>query len=85
VRAQPRGRSGSPDRPFSALDLRLALAVFGLVVSIAFGLLFFRRGQPLIGAVSMLLAVTAVVDVIVIQLRRGARRAAQRDAPPHQH
>ena len=67
----------------SALDLRLALAGFGLVVSTAFGLFFFRGGHPLFGAVSMLLAVTALVDLIVIQLRRGARRAARRDPPPH--
>jgi hypothetical protein len=83
MRAQPRGRLGTTDRPYSALNLRLALAFFGLAVSGAFGLLFLREGHVLFGALSMLLAVTAVVDVVVIQLRRNARRKAQLDGRPH--
>jgi hypothetical protein len=82
MRAQPRGRAGTTDRPFSALDLRLALAVFGLVVSAACAVLFFRGGHLLFAALSILLAAIAVVDLLVIQLRRKARRTAQRDTPP---
>jgi hypothetical protein len=74
MRAQPRGREGTPDRPYSALNLRLALAAFGLIVSMALAVLAFRRGYPLLGWLSVLVAVTAVVDLLVVQSRRSARR-----------
>jgi hypothetical protein len=74
MRAQPRGREGTPDRPYSALNLRLALAVFGLVVSLALAVLAFRSGYALLAGLALLVAVTAVVDLLVIQSRRSARR-----------
>jgi hypothetical protein len=74
MRAQPRGREGTPDRPYSALNLRLTLAAFGLVVALALAVLAFRSGHAVLGGLSLLVAVTAVVDLVVIQSRRSARR-----------
>jgi membrane protein YdbS with pleckstrin-like domain len=82
MRAQPRGREGTPERPYSALNLRLALAAFGLIVSIAFAVVAFRGGYALLGSLSVLLAVTAVVDLLVIQFRRSARRRTGRRENP---
>jgi hypothetical protein len=82
MRAQPRGREGTPERPYSALNLRLALAAFGLIVSIAFAVVAFRGGYALLGWLSVLLAVTAVVDLLVIQFRRSARRRTSRRENP---
>jgi Flp pilus assembly protein TadB len=82
MRAQPRGRQGTPERPYSALNLRLALAAFGLVVSLAGAVLAFGRGYSVLGLLSALVAVTAVVDLVVVQSRRRARRRARRGAHP---
>lgn len=78
MRSQPRGREGTPEHPYSALNLRLALAAFGLVISTALAVVAFSGGYALLGWLSVLVAVTAVVDLLVIQFRRSARRRASR-------
>jgi hypothetical protein len=76
---QPRGRRGTVGRPYSALNLRLALAAFGLVVSVVFAVLLLRAGITFFGWLFIALAVVAVVDLVVVQLRRRARRHAEGD------
>jgi Flp pilus assembly protein TadB len=66
-------REGTHEHPRSALNLRLALATFGLVVCTAFAVAAFWVGIPVLGAVLVLLAVVAVVDLVVVG-RRVARR-----------
>ncbi len=57
----------------SALTLRLVLAVFGLVVSVAGGFVFLAAGLPVWTAVALfVLGAVALVDIVVI-LRRKAR------------
>ena len=77
MRAQPRGRRGTPDRPYTALDLRLVLAAFGLVASAVFALLLFWFGDDLLGWALVLVAATAAADLVVVQRRRSARRRAR--------
>jgi hypothetical protein len=57
----------------SALTLRLVLAVFGLVVCVAGGVLFLAADLPVWAAVALfVLAAIALVDLVVI-VRRKAR------------
>jgi membrane protein implicated in regulation of membrane protease activity len=57
----------------SALTLRLVLAVFGLVVCVAGGIVFLAAGLPVWTAVLLfVLAAVALVDIGVI-IRRKAR------------
>jgi hypothetical protein len=77
IGAQPPGRRGTVDEPFSALNLRLVLAVFGFVVCTLLSIWLFRAGLPVPGWLLAAWAVVAVVDVVVVQLRRRARRRAE--------
>ena len=74
---------GSADHPLSALNLRLALSVFGVVVSVALAIVAWaadRRG----GAVALgVLALVALVNAIVVQRRRIARRRTERGEGHH--
>ena len=71
---QPRGRRGTVGHAYSPLNLRLVLALFGLVSSVVFAVLAFRADLPLFGWLFVGLAAVAAVDLVVIQLRRRARR-----------
>lgn len=64
---------------YSALNLRLALALFGLVTSLIFGVLVWIAGYPVPAVILFILAAVAAVDLIVIQRRRMARH---REEPP---
>ncbi|MBF9128722.1 hypothetical protein I0C86_06930 [Plantactinospora sp. S1510] len=79
ARPQPRGAKGTVGRPYSALNLRLALASFGLVICVVLGVLAARADQPVLAAVLGVFALVAVVDLVVVQRRRAARR---REEPP---
>jgi uncharacterized membrane protein YqjE len=66
--------------PYSALNLRLALALFGVVsmvgLTVAF-IWFDRRGFAIVTAV---IAVIAAVNVAVVQRRRVQRRRREHGA-----
>jgi hypothetical protein len=70
---QPHDRRGTVGHAYSALNLRLLLAAFGVVTSVVFAVLLFRAGVAL-GWLFIVIAVAAAVDIVVIQLRRRARR-----------
>jgi hypothetical protein len=71
---QPRTRRGTIDRPYSALNLRLALALLGLVLGVVFAIVLFRTGPVLLAWLMILIAASAAADIVIIQLRRRARR-----------
>ena len=66
------GFAGAPPAQ-SALNLRLVLAAFGLVVCVAGGILFLAAGLPVWTAVVLFtFGAVALVDLVVI-IRRKAR------------
>jgi hypothetical protein len=77
IGAQPPGRRGTVDRPYSALNLRLILAAFGFVVCTVLSVLLFRVGWRVPAWLLLGWAVVAVVDMVVVQLRRRARRRTE--------
>jgi membrane protein YdbS with pleckstrin-like domain len=70
---QPRRRRGTIDRPYSALNLRLILASVGLVGWIGLAVLAFIGGYRVVAWALVVLAALAVVDLVIIQVRRRAR------------
>jgi hypothetical protein len=78
---QPKGRRGSVGQAYSALNLRLGLAIFGLVFCTAAGIVMLVWAHlPGFGWTFIALAVFAAVDAVVVQLRRRARaRAGEHD------
>ena len=77
IGAQPPGRRGTVDQPYSALNLRLALAIFGFVVCTVLAVLLGRWGHAVPAWILAAWAVVALVDIVVVQLRRRARRRAE--------
>jgi hypothetical protein len=73
---QPPGRRGTVDRPYSALNLRLVLALFGVVVCSVLAVVLWRAGWTVPGWLLAAWALVAAVDAVVVQLRRRARRRA---------
>ncbi len=71
---QPRSRRGTIGHPNSPLNLRLLLASVGLFGWVGLAVLAFVGGYRLLGWGLIALAALAVVDLVVIQLRRRARR-----------
>jgi hypothetical protein len=71
---QPPGRRGTVGEPYSALNLRLVLAAFGFVVCTILAIVLWRQGWTVPGWLLAAWAVVAVVDMVVVQLRRRARR-----------
>ncbi|MEU7901728.1 hypothetical protein [Actinoplanes sp. NPDC049118] len=74
IGSQPPGRRGTVDRPYSALNLRMVLAAFGFVVCSALAVVLWHAGWTVPGWLLAAWAVVAVVDMVVVQLRRRARR-----------
>jgi hypothetical protein len=74
---QPRRARGTVGHPYSALNLRLVLAIFGLVSCTVLAVLVARLGYPLGAVVLGLFAAVAVVDIVVIQTRRRRRRRVE--------
>jgi len=74
MRAQPRGARGTVGHPYSALNLRLLLAAFGFFVSAVLGALALAAGFVWLAVILWVLAATALVDAVVVELRRRARR-----------
>ncbi|MET7807919.1 DUF6343 family protein [Micromonospora chersina] len=79
TRSQPRRRVNAA---YSALNLRLVLALFGLVTMTVFAVLAFAADVTWLGVVCAILAAVAVVDLVVIQRRRAARH---REEPGARH
>ncbi|WP_432988115.1 hypothetical protein [Dactylosporangium sp. CA-233914] len=73
MRAQPRGARGTAGHPYSALNLRLTLAVFGLFISAVLGALSLAAGLTWLAVALFVVAATALVDAVVVELRRRAR------------
>jgi len=73
---QRKRAKGTFDHPYSALNLRLLLALFGFVSSVVLAVISWRIGYHALAIVLAVLAVTATVDLVVIELRRRARRRA---------
>ena len=70
---QPRGRRGDVGSPYSALNLRLTLAAFGLVVCTGLAILLWRADFPVAGWILAGWAVVALIDLIVVPMRRLAK------------
>jgi hypothetical protein len=77
IGAQPPGRRGTVEEPYSPLNLRLILAAFGFVVCVVLAVVLFRSGWTVPGWILLAWAAVALVDIIVVQLRRRARRRAE--------
>ncbi|MGC4807218.1 DUF6343 family protein [Micromonospora sp. DT233] len=82
TKSQPRRARGTVGHAYSALNLRLVLAAFGLVTMAVFAVLAFRADLVWLGVLCALFAVVAVVDLVVIGRRRAARR---REEPGARH
>ncbi|TDC60717.1 hypothetical protein E1258_13820 [Micromonospora sp. KC207] len=82
TRSQPRRARGTVGHAYSALNLRLALAGFGLVTMALFAVLAVWADVVWLGVVCAFFAVVAAVDLVVIQRRRAARR---RESPGARH
>jgi len=82
TRSQPPRARGTVGHAYSALNLRLALATFGLVTMVIFAVLAFWAGLAWLGVLCAIFALVAVVDLVVIQRRRAARR---REEPGARH
>jgi hypothetical protein len=76
IGAQPRGRRGTVEEPYSPLNLRLVLALFGMVVCAILAALLFNAGWTVPGWLLAAWSAAAAVDAVVIQLRRRARARA---------
>jgi hypothetical protein len=74
IGAQPPGRRGTVGEPYSALNLRLVLAAFGFVVCTVLAVVLWRQGWTVPGWLLAAWALVAAVDLVVVQLRRRARR-----------
>lgn len=77
---QPPGRRGTVGHPYSALNLRLVLAAFGLITTTVFAVLLLRAGVTVFAIAFIVLAAIAAVDLVVVQLRRRARSRASHRA-----
>ena len=77
VQPQPPGRRGTIGQPYSALNLRLAMALFGLVFcAVAGALILALTDLAVFGIILIVLAAIAAVDAVVVQARRRARKRA---------
>jgi uncharacterized membrane protein YqjE len=68
---------GTVEHPYSALNLRLALAIVGLVGLVALTLVLLWYRHTALAVICALIAMTACVDIGVIQHRRAERRRQQ--------
>jgi len=69
-----RPADGTVGHPYSALNLRLVLAIFGLVAMAALTVVLVWLGYTGAAVVTGTVAVIAVVNVAVVQRRRVQRR-----------
>jgi len=67
------GPRGSIEHPESALELRLVLAAFGLVVCAIGAVLAAVADMPVVAVLLGVFAAVALVDIVVVQRRRNGR------------
>lgn len=78
---QPRGARGTIERPYSALRLRLALAILGVVICVGGGILLWHLGLAPLAIAVFVVGALAVIDLVVISVRL-SRGGAHPPAPP---
>ncbi len=66
--------SDGPDRPQSALNLRLLLTLFGLAFTIVLGFLAVNFRNFGLAVFTVVLGVVTIVDLVIILIRRRRRR-----------
>ncbi len=71
---QPGGARGTHGHPYSALRLRLVLALFGLVSCAVLAWLSLLAGRRALAVLLIVLGAVALVDIVVIEMRRYAGR-----------
>lgn len=79
---QPRDRRGTVGHPYSALNLRLLFAAFGLLFTGVLAVLLARADQPVLAVLAAVFAAIAAADLVVIARRLRQRRRAN---PHHPH
>lgn len=77
IGSQPRRARGTVGHAYSALNLRLLLAAFGLIVCTGLAVVTALAGRWVLTLLLSLLAGAALVDIVVIVLRIRARRRAE--------
>jgi hypothetical protein len=74
IQAQPPGRRGTVGAPYSALNLRLGLALFGVIFcGLAAAALLLWTPLDVLAWILVALGAIAAVDAVVVQRRRRAR------------
>jgi len=78
---------GSIEHPYSALNLRLALALFGAVTMVAATVVLLWLGHTGLALVAAVIAVVATANAAIVQVRRRqrARREGETDTGPARH
>lgn len=66
---QPRRARGTIEHPYSALRLRQVLAIFGMIVCVAGGVLLWALGHAIAGIALFTLAIVAAVDLVIVMIR----------------
>jgi uncharacterized membrane protein YqjE len=74
IGGQPKRARGTVGHPYSALSLRLVLAVFGFVSCAVMAGVLLWWGYRLFAVVLGVFAVVALVDIVIVQRRRHAGR-----------
>jgi uncharacterized membrane protein YqjE len=74
-----RRQEGTIEHPYSALNLRLALATFGLVTMTALTVVLVWRHVRGLAIVTGVIAVIAAINVAVVLYRRRQRRQRERE------
>lgn len=77
MRSQRKSARGTVGHAYSALNLRLVLATFGLITCGALAVISAWVGLPVLAGALVILALVAAADLVVIQRRRAARKREQ--------
>ena len=72
MRSQRRSARGTVGHAYSALNLRLLLAIFGLVAFVVLAVISALLDQTVLAVILAVLALVAVVNIVVVQ-RIGAQ------------
>jgi len=78
---QPRGARGTLERPYSALRLRLVLAILGVVICFGGGALLLQMSFEPLAFALFAVGAMAIADLVVISIRL-KRGGGNPPAPP---